>query len=622
MSGTLPPDGEHPVSDPSRPKTPAEAPPTFVDTTQGPIEPAVAPSLEAAALTEEAATQDQARADTRGLLGSSAVMATGTVLSRVTGVARDIALTAALGFYLVSDAYSLGNTMPNVLYILIIGGALNAVFIPQLVRRMKDDPDGGQAYADRLVTLAGLVLLIFSVAAVLLAPILVDLYATSAYDDSQRALATAFARLCLPQIFFYGVYALLSQVLNARGRFGAPMFAPILNNVVAIGTFILFISIAGTSAAADGVLTPDQVAILGIGTTLGVALQALILIPVLVRAGYRWRPRFDWRGSGLGKAGHLAIWTLLLVVVNQGGYIAITRLATLANVNAAAAGTTPAGLTTYQKAHLIFMLPHSVITVSIVTALLPALSRVAHSGRLHQVGADVAGAMRLVAALIIPIGAVLMILSPGIAVLLFGYGAATPDQAQLAGFITSVFMLGLVPFTLFYVLFRGFYAVEDTRTPFLASLLMNVVALGVAIPLFYSVSGGAQVAALAFGYVCGFWVTFIVSWVLLARRLGSLDSWATVRSLLRMTIAGFIAFCVMFGVEAVLSAYVTGDNPADTLGVLIDVVVLGAVGIGVYLAAAWAMRITEVKEVIDLVRRKALRRSSGKASEDSRTLEG
>lgn len=597
-----------------------------VSAPQGPVEPAVDPALEPASAAE-------ARSATTGLLGSSAVMATGTVISRVTGVARDVALTAALGFYLVSDAYSLGNTMPNVLYILVIGGALNAVFIPQLVRHMKDDPDEGAAYADRLITIAGVVLLVFSVTAVLLAPLLVDLYATSAYDESQRDLATAFARLCLPQIFFYGVYALLSQVLNSRGRFGAPMFAPILNNVIAIATFLLFIAIAGTSAAADGVLTPDQVTILGVGTTIGVALQALVLIPVLMRSGYRWRPRFDWKGSGLGRAGHLAVWTLLLVVVNQAGYIAITRLATLANVNAAAAGTTAAGLTTYQKAHLIFMLPHSVITVSIVTALLPALSRIAHSGRLHQVGADVAGAMRLVAALIIPIGVVLMVTGPDITVLLFGYGAATPDQAQLAGLITSVFMLGLLPFTLFYVLFRGFYAVEDTRTPFIASVVMNVVALGVAIPLFYSVSGGAQVASLAFGYVCGFWATFVLAWILLARRLGGLDSWATVRSLLRMLIAGFIAFCVMFGVDAALTTYVTGSDPADTLGVLIDALVIAVVGMAVYLAAAWAMRISEVGEVVDLVRRKVLRRgrsgegkrgggaSSGEDATSARTLD-
>ena len=589
--------------------------PAAVATPQGPVEAEFEPALEPLPPTDTAlvaadntaVSEEETRATTRGLIGSSSVMATGTVISRVTGVLRDVAMTAALGFYLVSDAYSLGNTMPNVLYVLIIGGALNAVFIPQLVRRMKEDADEGKAYADRLLTLAGVVLLVFSVAAIILAPLLVDLYATSAYGESQRELATAFARLCLPQIFFYGMYALYSQVLNSRGKFGAPMFAPILNNVVAIATFLLFIAIAGTAAAADGILTSDQVAILGVGTTIGVALQALILIPVLARAGYRWRPRFDWKGAGLGRAGHLAVWTLLLVLVNQAGYIAITRLATLANVNASDAGTTAAGLTTYQKAHLIFMLPHSVITVSIVTALLPALSRVAQSGRTRQVGSDVSGAMRLVAALIIPIASILMVASPGIARLLFGYGAATTEQATLTGTITSVFMLGLLPFTLFYVLFRGFYAVEDTRTPFLVSLLMNIVALAVAIPLFYNVSGGAQIGALAFGYVCGFWATFIVSWILLARRLGGLDSAATVRSLLRMLIAGFLAFGVMVGTEALLSATLTGNDYASPWLTIVDVLAICIVGGLVYLAAAWSMRIQEVADVMALVTRKLSR---------------
>ncbi len=551
-----------------------------------------------------AINEEETRASTRSLIGSSSVMAMGTVLSRVTGVLRDVALTAALGFFLVSDAYSLGNTMPNVLYVLIVGGALNAVFIPQLVRRMKEDADGGTAYADRLITLAGVVLLVFSVAAVLLAPLLVDLYATSSYSASQRELATAFARLCLPQIFFYGIYALFSQVLNSRGRFGAPMFAPILNNIVAIATFLLFLAIAGTAAAADGVLTSEQVALLGIGTTLGVALQALILIPVLLRAGYRWRPRWDWRGTGLGRAGHLALWTLGLVAVNQAGYVVITRLATLANVNASDAGLTAAGLTTYQKAHLVFMLPHSVITVSIVTALLPALSRVAHEGRLRQVGSDVGGAMRLVSALIVPVGVILLVVGPGLAVLLFGYGAATPQQATLAGTIMSVFMLGLLPFTLFYVLFRGFYAVEDTRTPFLVSVLMNVVALAVAIPLFYSAIGGAQIASLAFGYVCGFWATFLASWILLSRRLGGVDSRRTIRALVRMLIAGVAAFCVMFGVQALMVTFVTGGGPDNKLGILLNVIVVSLAGLATYLAGAWALRIQEVADVLALVRRR------------------
>ncbi len=321
---------------------------------------------------------------------NSAVMASGTIASRVTGVLRDVAMTAALGFFLVSDAFSLGNSLPTIVYILVIGGALNAVFIPQLVRRMKEDSDGGQAYADRLLTLVATLLLALSIVAVIAAPWIVDLYTPSDYPQNEFDLAVAFARLCLPQIFFYGLYAMLSQVLNSRGRFGAPMFAPIANNIVAIATFGLFIVIAGTSAAADGVLSTDQVLLLGIGTTLGVVLQAVILLPVMWRSGYAWRPRFDWRGAGLGKAGSLAAWTIGLVLVNQIAYIFITRLATQANVNASATDAVAAGLTTYQKAHLIFMLPHSVITVSIVTAMLPALSRIAHAGDLRQVGSDVA----------------------------------------------------------------------------------------------------------------------------------------------------------------------------------------------------------------------------------------
>lgn len=541
-----------------------------------------------------------------GLLSSSAIMAAGTVASRVTGVMRDIAMTAALGFYLVSDAFSLGNTLPNIIYILVIGGALNAIFIPQLVRRMKDDADGGRAYADRLLTITFLALLLLSVAAVLLAPWIVDLYSTAQYGSDQRELATAFARLCLPQIFFYGAYALLSQVLNSRGKFGAPMFAPIVANIIAIATFVTFIVIAGTTAAADGQLSSDQVLLLGLGTTIGVALQALVLVPVLWKAGYVWRPRFDWRGHGLGKAGTLAIWTLGLVVVNQAGYVVITRLATLANVSATDAGTVAAGLTTYQKANLIFMLPQSVITISIVTAMLPSLSRIAHSGQMEQVGRDITSTMRLVASFIVPIGVILMVIGPGIAVLLFGYGAATPAQAALMGSIVSVFMVGLLPFSLWYVVLRGFYALEDTRTPFWISVAFNVATLVVAIPLFYSTTGGVQIAMLALGYVVGFWVAFVLSWFLLARKLRkrgagwkSLSIGSTMRSLLRMVLAGTIALLIMAIVQYLLVNFLTGNS--THFAVLINVIVVVAVGSCTYLLLARLLRITEVSESLALI---------------------
>ncbi|MFZ4484972.1 MAG: murein biosynthesis integral membrane protein MurJ [Candidatus Nanopelagicales bacterium] len=543
------------------------------------------------------------------VMRSSALMASGTVVSRLTGVLRDVAAAAALGFYLVADAFSLGNSLPTIIYILVVGGALNAVFVPQLVRRMKDDPDGGQAYADRLLTLVGTVLLALSLIAVLAAPLIVDLYTPADYPQAEFELAVAFARLCLPQILFYGIYTMLSQVLNARGQFGAPMYAPIANNIIAIATFLLFIAVAGTSAAADGNLTSSQVLILGIGTTLGVVLQALILIPILLRSGHVWRLRFDWRDAGLGRAGILAFWTVGLVLVNQATYVVISRLATQANVDATAAGVTAAGLTTYQKAHLVFMLPHSVITVSIVTAMLPALSRLAHSGDLPRVGREIGSTMRLVSAFIIPIAAILMVTGSGLAVLLFGYGAAIPAQAAIMGQIVSVFMIALLPFTLFYVLLRGFYALEDTRTPFFISVAFSLVWLVLAVPLFRIVgSGGPQVASLALAYGVSYWVGMVVAWFILARRVGGVDSKRTIKALLRMSVAGAFALLLMVGTRALLVAYVTGPGSDDKWSVLLTVVTVSAVGGLAYLGASLILRIREVSEMMGFVKRKVRKR--------------
>ena len=487
---------------------------------------------------------------------------------------------------------------------------MNAVFIPQLVRHMKDDADGGHAYSDRLLTLAGLTLLVLSVAAVLLAPLLVDLYTPSNYPQNEFDLAVAFARLCLPQIFFYGIYTLLGQVLNARGHFGMPMFAPIANNVIAVATFVLFIAVAGTSAAADGELTTQQILILGIGTTLGVIVQAAILVPVLLRHGYHYRPRFDWRGSGLGKAGSLAMWTIALVLVNQATNIVVTRLAAQANVNAAEAGTTAAGLTTYQKAHLVFLLPHSVITISIITAMLPGLSRLAHSGRLHDVGREVSSTMRIVVAVIAPIAAILFILGADIAVMLFGYGAATPEQASIMGQIVSVFMIGLVPFTIFYVLLRGFYAIEDTRTPFFITVGFSIAWMFMAIPLFELVNaGGQQVASLALTYGLSYWIGMAIAWVMLAKRIGGMRSGATAWALTRIAVAALIALLGMFIARLALGS--VGYNPGlqSRQSVLLDILVMAPVGIAIYLIAAWLLRVHELHELVRITRKKLARRS-------------
>jgi putative peptidoglycan lipid II flippase len=536
---------------------------------------------------------------------STAIMGAGTVASRFSGIGRDIALKAALGFALTADAFALANTLPNIIYILIIGGALNAVFVPTLVRHMKDDSDDGSAYADRLITLTSLALLALAVLAVLFAPLLVSIYATPNYSDAERDLAVTFARYCLPQIFFYGLYTMLSQVLNARGHFAMPMFAPIVNNAVAIATFVMFIAIGGAAAASNGVLTSGQIALLGIGTTLGVAAQAIVLIPVLRRAGYHYRPRFDWRGAGLGRAGNLAAWTIGLVLVNQVAYAVIVRLATQANVDAAAAGDTPAGLATYQTAHLMFILPHSVVTVSLVTALLPRMSAAAHERRLVDVASDIAGGMRVVVAAMVPASVILIVLGPQIGILLYSYGASSREAAAFTGVILLVFAIGLVPFSLYYVLQRGWYAMEDTRTAFILTVVLNLLNLAIALPLFRLTQSNQQIAGLALGYVLAYWITLVIAWVIMSRTLGGLQTRRTLGVMGRSLLAGVAMFVAMFALLYLLLQLLGSGVPRAAL--LLSITGLSAVGLVVYITAARLLKIGEVSTVTNTITRRLRR---------------
>jgi len=189
------------------------------------------------------------QAESRGILASSAVMATGTVFSRASGYVRNLLLAAAIGNGLHADLFNIGNTIPNMLYILLAGGVFNAVLVPQLVRAGKHDPDGGEAYTNRVITLALLFLGVVTVILVIAAPLVMRLYLNGAYDApalaAQRDSAIAFARWCLPQVFFYGMFALLGQVLNARGRFGPMMWAPIANNVISIAVLVVYLLVFG-----------------------------------------------------------------------------------------------------------------------------------------------------------------------------------------------------------------------------------------------------------------------------------------------------------------------------------------------------------------------------------------
>ncbi len=534
--------------------------------------------------------------DDAGVLRSSSVMAAGTIISRVTGVLRTTALAASIGSLgVLADAYNTANTLPNIIYIMLVGGALNAVFIPQLVGHMKDDEDGGTSYADRLLTLSAVTLLFITAAAVLAAPWIARLYAGSSYSSRQIEVLTAFAYLCLPQILFYGLYALYSQVLNARGHFAAPMFAPIINNVVVIIGCAIFLVVSDKPSIAT--ITGGQIALLGTATTLGVVVQASLLTPYMARSGYRFRPRFDLRGHGLGTAVGLAKWTIFFVLVNQIAYLIVTKLANNAGAIAEQHGQKVAGSTAYANAQLMFILPHSIVTVSVVTALMPRMSRAAHDGNLAAVRHDLARGMRLIAAAMVPATVLLALLGPRIAQLLLGYGNTTDPGARLVGTVLQAFSVGVLAYSLYYVLLRGFYALEDTRTPALVNIFLNVVNIGVGYSLYRVLPASKAVAGLAAGYAVAYIATTVVFWFILRPRVGGLDTYLTVRTLVRLGLAGAVSGVLGYTVVDALGR-VTGSGK---LGALVVVVAVVAVVVGSFVLVARRLRVAEMQELLTLV---------------------
>ena len=314
------------------------------------------------------------------IVRSSAIMAAGTFVSRITGLVRGLLLVAVLGTKLLGDTFNVANTMPNILYNLIIGGALTAVFVPQMVRAIRGE-DGGSAFISRLVTATSVVLGLLVLVSIVAAPLLVRIFASSYVGRPEFNLTVLFMRYCLPQIFFMGLFALLGQVANAKGKFGPMMWAPVFNNIVGIAVFGYFMHISKGWKVST--ISSGQATWLSLGTTAGFVIQLLVLIPVIRQTKIKIRPRFDWRDPEIKKSLHLASWTLAFAAFSQLSYLVTVNLSTGAAVRALKEGvTTGVGFTPYGNAFLILLLPHSVITISIVTAILPLLSGHAIDGKM------------------------------------------------------------------------------------------------------------------------------------------------------------------------------------------------------------------------------------------------
>ena len=537
------------------------------------------------------------RAQDASLARSTAGMAAGTVASRVLGMVRAGMQAAVVGLVLAGDAWDVANTLPNIIYLLLAGGVLNAVLVPQITRAASH-ADGGREYVDRLLTLAITGIAVVAVLFTVAAGLLVRLYGTPTWTPDVRALSTAFALICMPQIFFYGLYTLLGQVLNARNHFAAYMWAPVAANVVAIsGMGYFLVKYPHEADVADW--TSPMIWLLAGSATAGVAAQALVLIVPLWRSGFRFTPRWGFRGVGLRSASTVALWTFAALGVSTLGFIVTSQVLTYAGQAGASEGLKVPGKIAYTNAFLIFMLPHSLVTVSMVTALFTRMSRAAHAKDLGEVRADVRRGMRLTAVATVPATVGALVLGFAATATLFPANSVAGTRGIAT--VMMAMMLGLVPFGVLYLLQRVFYAFEDARTPFKLQIVVTVVAtitnlVSLLLPLHWIAVGVGVGQALS--NLAG----MAVGLALVRRRLGGLPLRDVSRTYVRLgvasVLAGGAAYIVLLGLGQVIH------------GKLYSPVALAAGGpvfAGIYVVVARRLRVREIDDLVGPVLERARR---------------
>jgi putative peptidoglycan lipid II flippase len=510
---------------------------------------------------------------------ASSTMAIASLVSRITGFLRQIALVAVLGVTVLNDSYTISNTLPNIVYELLIGGVLSSVLIPLLVRSQAEDADGGETYIRRLLTLAGIALLISTALAVAAAPLLTRLYISDDTSTADPELATTLAYLLLPQIFFYGIGAILGSVLNSRGAFGAFAWAPVLNNIVVLAVLGVYL------------LVPEglRLLVLGLGTTMGIVVQTVVLIPAMRRTGFRFRPVWGW-DPRLRAAGHLAGWAVLYVLIGQAGYIVTTRIAT---------GSAEGAAAVYSNAWLLLQVPYGVLGVSLLTALMPRMSRAAAAERFDDVVADLSLGSRMSAVFLIPVSAVFTAFGPEIGVALFGLREANLDGAQMIGAALAVSAFGLWPFAVTLLQMRVFYAMTDSRTPTMVQLFTVVVKVSLMLACAALLEPRDVVLGLAAANSLSFVAGAALGQLLLRRRLGRLPSRAILSTGLRTLVAAAVGISAARGVLALLDL-----EPMSTFSPL------GRAWTALFLAVVLGgplillvMRVLRVRETEPLLRR-------------------
>jgi len=533
--------------------------------------------------------------DGDGSLGRAGVfLASGTIASRILGFIAAIILARTLGTVgSGADAFALANQLPNNIYALVAGGILTAILVPQIVKATSHS-DGGQAFVNKIVTLGFLIFIAIAIIATLLAPLLVLLYAQQGGDGARGfspddiALATALAYWCLPQVLFYALYSLLSEVLNARKVYGPFTWAPVVNNVILITGLLVFAGVFWRVDTSDALAwTPGMITLLGVSATTGVAGQACVLFLFWKRAGLRYRPDFQWRGVGLGQTGRQASWLFGMILVTQLAGIVQSNVASLATAGG------EAGLAILRFSWLIFMLPHSVITVSLATAYFTNMSHRAKEGALGQLADTFVDAVRRIGMFIV-LASVGLVIVAGPFARMFSAEEKSVDQMSL---VIVGYSVGLLPFTLVFLLQRVFFALDDTKTPFVLQLVhasvfvalvsqvprlgTDQIALGIAVAT--SAAAGAQL---------------VVGLLVLRRRLRGIRLRRIIPAFAVFLFAAALASAVGIAVFTVL--FGGGQSPAGVGAVFAGagIVAITVTMTATYAAALWLARNSEFADVL------------------------
>jgi putative peptidoglycan lipid II flippase len=523
-------------------------------------------------------------------------MAAGTIVARVTGFGRNAVIGAALGSA-IGNAYTTAQYFPQMVYELVMGGVLTSVLVPLIVRARKNDADGGEAFTHRLLTLAVILLAGATACVVAAAPLLVRLMGGA----GNRELITDLSYLMLPALFFYGLSALLQSVLNTRDHFAAPMWAPIVNNVVVIAMgatfFVMYTSTLGAGkqfTSAD--ITTPMVLLLGLGTTFGLVAQCAALWPALRRVDFKWKWRFDFGQLHLGEIGRLAGWILCYVAFNQ---VAVVVAVKVANIAAGAHGEHPGPLT-YNNIYAVTMMAHGIVAVSVITALMPRLSAAANDRRFGDLASGLSSGIRLSTMVLMPITVVYVALGGPLAVLMFNYGKYDLSAATATGIGVMIGGLVLIPFSLSQLQTFAFYALTDSKTVALLNIPVIVVRAGGFLLALYLLPAQNVVAGIMVANGVSYVVSVVLSTIFLRRRIGLLGMRAIVATWIKQALAGAVALAAAWGVMR----FLPGVSDATKWVLLAELAGVGALILVIYVGAAYLLRVGEITELTRMLRAK------------------